>query len=167
MTSYILPLVLVSILVLSFGKTEIYNDFISGAGEGIRTVLGIFPAILAILVACAMLRASGAFDIFLKLVSPLTHRFKIPDEIMQLAVVRPLSGGAAIGILSDIIKSSPDSHASLAAAVMTASSETTFYTLSVYFGKTRVKYTKKIIPAAIIGDIVGLLAAVWVCKIIF
>lgn len=168
MTSYILPSVFVLILVSAFNKTNVYNDFISGAENGLKTVFGIFPSILAVITAFEMFNASGALEIFFNIISPITHLFKIPDDVIQLAVVRPFSAGAATGLLSNILSScNPDSITASAAAVLCASSETTFYTLSVYFQKTRVKYTKKIIPAAVIGDIVGLLAAVWVCRIIF
>lgn len=168
MTAYIIPIILISVLSFSFGKTEIYTSFIDGAAEGMKTVLGIFPPILAIMAAAAMLKSSGLFDIIIQIVSPLTHRLGIPDAVMPLAALRPLSGGAALGILTDILNTeSPDSRAGLIASVLMGSTETTFYTLCVYFGKTRVKYTKKIIPAAVIGDIVGLISAVLVCKIIF
>jgi len=168
MTSYILPLVIVVIFVFSMRKTPAYSTFITGVGKGMKTVAGIFPPILAIMTATAMLEASGAFAMLLKLISPLTDFFKIPDKIMPLAIVRPFSGGAALGALSDILaKTDPDGLVAFTAAVMMGSTETTFYTLLVYFQKTGVKYTKKIIPAALIGDIVGLIAAVWVCKIIF
>lgn len=168
MTSYILPVLFIAILVSAFGKSNIYNTFCDGAEKGLKTVVGIFPAILAVMCTFAMLNASGALDVFLEIISPITHFLKIPDEVMQLAAIRPFSGGAATGLLANMLsEGNPDSLAAISAAVLCASSETTFYTLSVYFRKTRVKYTKKIIPAAIIGDIVGLLAAVWVCRIIF
>ena len=157
-----------TVLTVSMRKTTVYTTFIDGVGEGIKTVMGIFPAILAILTATAMLEASGAFDLLLNLLSPLTQALKIPEEVMPLAIVRPMSGGASLGVLSDILdKCTPDSFSGTVASVIMGSTETTFYTLCVYFRKTRVKYTKKIIPAALIGDFVGLLAAVWVCKIIF
>ena len=168
MSTYIIPAVIVIILVISFGKTEVYTSFTDGVSEGVKTVITIFPPVLAILTASAMLEASGAFARFIKFISPLTSGIGIPDEIMPLALMRPVSGGASIGILTDMLqKFSPDSYNGRVASVIMGATETTFYTLCVYFRKTRVKYIKKIIPAAVIGDIVGLIAAVWVCKIIF
>lgn len=168
MTSYIIPVVIMVILMISMRKTTVYATFIDGVGGGLKTVVGIFPAILAILTATAMLEASGAFSFLISLLSPLTHALGVPDEIMPLAIVRPMSGGAALGVLSDILnKHRPDSFSGTAASVLMGSTETTFYTLCVYFRKTRVKYTKKIIPAALIGDIVGLIAAVRLCQIFF
>ena len=168
MTSYILPAVIMLILAISMRKTSVYNTFIGGVTGGMKTVIDIFPPILAILTAAAMLEASGAFDIFIEFVSPLTKVLGIPEELMPLAVVRPISGGASLGVLADILeKYGADTLVAIAASVVMGSTETTFYTLCVYFKKTRVKYTKKIIPAALIGDFVGLITAVWVCKIIF
>lgn len=168
MTSYIIPAVIILILTLSMRKTLVYNTFINGVGGGMKTVLDIFPPILAILTATAMLEESGAFDIFISLISPVTNALGIPDELMPLAVVRPISGGASLGVLADILeKYGADTLSAISASVLMGSTETTFYTLCVYFKKTRVKYTKKIIPAALIGDFVGLITAVWICKIIF
>lgn len=168
MTENILSLLLVGILLFSVRKTAVYSAFIDGAAKGLKTVVGIFPAILAILVMTSMLRSSGFFDVILSLISPLCKKAGIPSDVAPLALLRPFSGGASLGLLSDILKNvSPDSTSGRIASIVMASSETTFYTLCVYFRNTRVKYTKKIIPAALIGDIVGLLAAVFVCKIIF
>lgn len=168
MTSYIIPAVIMLILILSMKKTAVYNTFINGVAGGMKTVADIFPPILAILTATAMLDASGAFGIFIDFISPVTNALGIPEELMPLAVVRPISGGASLGVLADMLeKYGADTLVAIAASVIMGSTETTFYTLCVYFKKTRVKYTKKIIPAALIGDFVGLIAAVWVCKIIF
>lgn len=168
MTAFIVPFVIMTILVLSMRKTLVYQAFTDGVGDGMRTVLGIFPAILAILTATAMLRESGAFEILVGILSPVTDALGIPRDLMPLALLRPMSGGASLGMLTDILNQfGADSDIGKIASVLMASTETTFYTLCVYFKNTRVKYTKKIIPAAIIGDIVGLISAVWVCKIIF
>ncbi len=168
MTGYIIPSVVLGILLFSLRKTQVYKSFTDGVEKGAKTTLGIFPAILSIMVATRMLEASGAFDFLLKLLSPVTELFDIPKEIMPLAIVRPMSGGAALGIFENIIKEyGADSESGRIASMLMGSTETTFYALMVYFKNTRVKYTKKIIPAALIGDIVGLLGSVWVYKIIF
>lgn len=168
MISYVIPLLIISILLFSVRKTEVYSAFCEGAAKGLKTVVCIFPAILAVLVLTAMLRTSGLFDMLLKLLSPITSKIGIPEAVVPLALLRPLSGGASLGLLSDILNNfGADSVEGRIASVVMGSAETTFYTLCVYFRNTRIKYTKKIIPAAIIGDIVGLLAAVFACKIIF
>ena len=166
---YILPVfILLIFLVAKRNKIEIYPVFLQGVEGGLKTVISIFPVILATTVAVAMMRASGLMDIFLKIISPVTNFFKIPDEILPLALIRPLSGGGALGVLSDILKEhSPDSFIGICASVIMGSTETTFYTLSVYFKNTRVKYNNHIIPAAVFGDIVGVIAGVAVSAIIF
>lgn len=158
----------VTVLYALAKRTSIYDSFSAGAKEGAGTLFNIFPSILAIMVSVEMLRASGAADCLMRLFSPLTARLGFDNDIILMALVRPMSGGGAIGILGDILKKhGADSPTGLLAAIMMGSSETTFYTLSVYFSKTKVKYTKRAVPAAVFGDIVGLLASIAVCKIFF
>lgn len=166
---YVLPVFILSIfLIAKKNKLQIYPVFLQGVESGLKTVISIFPVILATTVAVSMMRASGLMDIFLKIISPVTNFFKIPDEILPLALIRPLSGGGALGVLSDILKEyGPDSFVGIAASVIMGSTETTFYTLSVYFKNTRVKYNNHIIPAAVFGDIVGVIAGVIVSAMIF
>ena len=166
---YILPIFILLIFLIAWkNKAPIYPSFIEGVESGLKTVISIFPVILATTVAVSMMRASGLMGIFLKIISPVTNFFKIPDEILPLALIRPLSGGGALGVLSDILKEyGPDSFPGIAASVIMGSTETTFYTLSVYFKNTRVKYNNHIIPAAVFGDIVGVIAGVIVSAIIF
>ena len=166
---YILPLFIMIIFLVAWkNKTSIYPTFLEGVENGLKTVISIFPVILATTVAVSMMRASGLMDIFLKVISPVTSFLKIPDEILPLALIRPLSGGGALGVLSDILKEyGPDSFVGIAASVIMGSTETTFYTLSVYFKNTRVKYNNHIIPAAVFGDIVGVIVGVIVSAMIF
>ncbi len=167
MSQYAIPILFVLILASAlYRHVPVYSVFLEGAEEGMKTVWSIFPAMLAMLTAVAMLRASGAFSWLLTLLSPLTKHFSIPEEVLPLALMRPLSGSGALGILSDLLsRFSPDSDTGRIASVLMGSTETTFYTLSVYFRRTRVKYTKKIIPAALLGDLAGLLAAVHFSRI--
>lgn len=168
MTDYVIPLLLMGVLLFSVRKTEVYSAFTDGVKNGLKTVAGIFPPILSVLVLTAALKSSGVFDMILQLLSPFLSKLGIPDGIVPLALIRPLSGGAALGVLSDILHTfGADSFEGRCASVIMAASETTFYTLCVYFGGTRVKDVKCIIPAALIGDIVGLIAAVCSCGIIF
>ena len=149
-------------------KTSIYDNFSEGAKNGVTTLFNIFPSLLAIMISVAMLRESGALDALMRLLKPVTSLLGINDDVMLLAIVRPLSGSGALGILGDILKNNgADSFSGIVSSVIMGSTETTFYTLMVYFSKTKVKYTKRVIPAAVFGDIVGLLASIWVCKIFF
>ena len=167
MSRYAIPILFFVILIPAlFRHIPVYNVFLEGAEEGMKTVWSIFPAMLAMLTAVSMLRASGAFSWILGLCSPLLEHFQIPEEILPLALMRPLSGSGALGILTDLLsRFSPDSETGRIASVLMGSTETTFYTLSVYFRRTRVQYTKKIIPAARLGDLCGLFAAVHFSRI--
>ncbi len=167
--SYIIPSILLLIFLTAIkNKTPAYNDFCDGVGEGLKTLFNIFPVLLLVTCSVSMMRASGLFDILTNLISPVTSLINLPEEVVPLALLRPISGSGSLGILSDILKNnSPDSRAGIIACVIMGSCETTFYTLMVYFKNTRVKYNKHIIPAAIFGDIVAVLAGVWASTIIF
>ena len=158
---YIIPALIILILVFGTKKgIPCYNTFISGVEGGLRTVVSILPSLIAILSAAAMLRASGAIDALSKVLAPACNFLKIPTEIVPLALIRPISGGGSIGLLTDTIKTfGVTSRITLCACILCASTETTFYTLSVYFGGTRVKYTKRVIFAAVFGDLMGILCA--------
>lgn len=166
---YVLPLIMIFIVIFANKENvPVYSTFCDGVQNGLKTVLGIFPVIVTVSVAVAMLRTSGLFEIMLGVIKPITDFFKIPQEIMPLAIIRPISGGGALGVLTDILKEyGPDSKIGVCASVIMGSTETTFYTLMVYFKNTRVKYNLHIIPAAVFGDIVAVLVGVWASAIIF
>lgn len=145
-----------------------YQTFIEGVEEGLKTVISIFPALVAILSVTAMLRTSGAISALVNFLSPVTDFLGIPAEILPLAIVRPLSGGGSIGLLTDTVKTyGTSSEIAKAACILCASTETTFYTIMVYFRRTKVKYTKRVILAAVFGDLVGFLCACALSKINF
>ena len=158
---YVIPALIILVLVSGLKKgVPCYSTFISGVETGLKTVIAILPPLVAILSASAMLRASGLIDALSQFLAPVFSVFKIPVEILPLALIRPISGGGSIGLLTDTIKTfGVNSRIALTACILCASTETTFYTLSVYFGKTSVKYTKRVIFAAVFGDIVGILCA--------
>ena len=166
---YVIPALIVLILVLGLKNgVPCYTTFISGVENGLKTVVSIFPALIAILSASSMLRQSGLIDAISSVLAPLFNAFKIPVELLPLALIRPISGGGSIGLLTDTIKTfGPESRIALAACILCASTETTFYTISVYFGNTSVKYTKRVILAAVFGDFVGILCASFLSMIIF
>lgn len=166
---YAVP-VLISVILLCAlkNKTPAYDAFISGAEEGFKTVISVFPPLLAVLSAAAMLRASGAVDAAARILSPLTDFFKIPSELLPLALIRPLSGSGALGLLTDTVRAyGANGKISAAACILCASTETTFYTLSVYFGGTKAKNTHRVMLAAIIGDLIGLICACTLAEIFF
>lgn len=128
--------------------------------KGLKTVLTITPPIIAVLSVSSMLRTCGLIDIFVNVLSKPAKFLGIPPEILPLCILRPFSGSGSIGLLTDIIKTyGADSRIARTASIMCASTETTFYTISVYFKETKVKYTKRVILLAIFGDLVGILSA--------
>ena len=158
---YIIPTLIILVLISGLKKgVPCYSSFISGVESGLKTAVSILPALVAILSASGMLRASGLIDALSQALAPLFNLFKIPIEILPLALIRPISGGGSIGLLTDTIKTfGTGSRIALCACILCASTETTFYTISVYFGATNVKYTKRVIFAAVFGDFVGILCA--------
>ena len=167
--SYMIPCFIAVIVIYSLIKrTPVYAGFTGGIKNGAATLFDIFPAMLAIMVSTAMLRSSGALEFLMKLLTPVISFLGINEDVMLLGIMRPLSGSGALGMLGDILRNhGSDSFAGILASVVMGSTETTFYTLMVYFSKTKVKYTKRVIPAAVFGDIVGLLVSILACKIFF
>lgn len=163
---YITPaVILIIILVGMIQKKPVYHSFVSGAGDGLRLLADIFPALVAMLTGVAMLKASGVMDALTELIAPMTQRIGIPAEIMPLLMIRPLSGSGAIGVLSGLLNDvGADSVAGRLASVICGSTETTFYCLAVYFAKTRVRNIGRAIPCAVIGDCAGIAAAVIAVK---
>ncbi len=165
---YITPALIMIIIIIALAqKKSVYADFIDGAGEGMKILKDIFPPLVAMLVAAAMLKASGAMELFLNFISPVVDKIGIPKEVMPLVMIRPLSGSGSIGVLSGILNDyGADSVIGRIASVICGSTETTFYCLAVYFAKTRVRSIKRAIPSAIMGDLASILAAVMAIKII-
>lgn len=166
---YAIPFILVVIPVYGYiKKVKVYESFTEGAKEGFHTAIRIIPFLVAMLVAIGIFRSSGAMDILTKVVSPVTNLIGMPGEALPMAVMRPLSGGGASGIMSDLITThGPDSLIGRMASVMMGSTETTFYVLAVYFGAVAVRKTRHALPAGLIADAVGLITAVIVTRIVF
>lgn len=163
---YVIPAIIVIVIAASLmKKLPSYELFISGAEDGMKIVAGIFPPLVAVLTAAYMLRASGTLDLIVSLLSPVTRL--IPAEVMPLALIRPISGSGSIGILTEILNThGPDSQIGRIASVIMGSTETTFYCLCVYFSKTRVKHNLRAVPFAAVGDIVGILMASVLIKLL-
>ena len=166
---YILPLIISIILIYALvKKTPAYESFTQGASEGFKIAIKIIPYLIAIMVCTAALRASGAIELAQKLLSPVFDFFKIPIETAIIMLTRSLLGSATLGVLADIInQTGVNSYATKLAAVITGSSETTFYVASVYFGAIGIKKFRHALLAGILADIVGLIAAIWICAVFF
>lgn len=169
MNEYIIPLLLATVSLAALRKREnAYDLLIEGAGSGLKLMLTIAPALVVLLSAVSMLRASGAIDLAAKALSPVLSFLGIPAETVLLMLVRPISGSAALAIGAEIMAANgPDSLVGRTAAVMLGSTETTFYTISVYFGACSIKRTRYAVPAALIADLVGFLAASWTVRMIY
>jgi spore maturation protein B len=149
-------------------KVKVYPVFVEGAKEGFQVAVRIIPALVAVVVALGMLRASGAMDGLAALLAPLTERLGIPASVLPLVVVRPLSGGAALGVVADVLRSDgPDSYAGRLASVMAGSTETTFYVLAVYFGAVGISRYRQALPAALLADLAGFAASVAAVRWLF
>lgn len=166
---WVLPLMLLVILLFAFfKKVPLYETFIEGAKEGFDVGVKIIPYLVAIMVAIGMFRASGAIDIMSFYLSGILGKLHFPVETLPLAIIRPLSGSGALGILSEITqKHGGNDPVALTAAVMMGSSETTFYVLTVYFGAVGIKKFRHALPVGIIADLIGLSMALWISHIIF
>ena len=169
MAEYIVPLILAVAAIAALRKREnAYDILTDGAREGLSMLLTIAPALIVLLGAVGMLRASGALEALSAVLSPALEFLGIPAETVLLLLIRPLSGSAALAVGAELMAAhGPDSLVGRTAAVMLGSTETTFYTVSVYFGACGVKKTRYAIPAALIADVVGFLAASWSVRIFF
>ena len=148
--------------------TDVYGALTDGAREGLGVLGRILPALVCLLPAVAMLRASGAAEAFSSLLAPLLSRLGIPEDTVLLMLLRPVSGSAALAAGKDLIsRFGPDSPVGRTAAVMLGSTETTFYVLSVYFGAAGVKKSRHAVPAALCADLAGFLAAAWTVRLFF
>lgn len=167
----IVAMPIVILLIITNGlkeKVAVFDIFLKGAKEGIEIVLKIFPTLVGLFVAIGMLRNSGVIEFLISIISPITNFFGFPNEILPLAMLRPISGSAAMAVATDIIKDSGvDSFIGILASVIMGSTETTLYTIAVYTGSVRIKKTRCILLAALLADITGIIASILICKCFF
>ena len=165
----LIPLILAATaLYAASRRVDVYSALAEGARDGLGILLRIFPNLVALLTAVAMLRASGAFDLLAQALAPVLGGLGIPAETLPLMLVRPFSGSGALGVGAELIQTyGADSTIGRTAAVMLGSTETTFYTVAVYFGAVGVKRSRYAIPAALIADVTGFLVASWSVRLLF
>ena len=161
MTDYIVPILLIAASCLALRKKENpYTLMLSGASEGLKLLLTLVPGLILLLTAVTMLRASGAMDLLSTLLSPVFRFLGIPEQLALLVLIRPISGSAALAVGAQLMEQyGVDSLIGRTAAVMLGSTETTFYTISVYFGAAGIKSTRYTVPAALIADLTGFFMA--------
>ncbi len=151
-----------------FRKVKVYEVFVEGAKEGFNTAVRIIPYLVAMLFAIGIFRASGALDLLLAVLSPVTNLIGMPAEAMPMALLRPLSGSGSLGVMTEIIQThGPDSFIGVLVSTMFGSTETTFYVLAVYFGSAGVRNTRHALPAGLVADLFGMLGALFICRLLF
>lgn len=168
-SAWILPILIAGILLYgTIKKVPTYESFVEGGKEGITISFEIIPYLVGMLVAIAVFRASGAMDAFVNLVKPLFSLFGVPSEIVPLAIIRPISGNAALGLTSDLMATyGADSYIGRLAATIQGSADTTFYVLTVYFGAVGIKKMGDALKVGLLADLVGFIAAIMVVILIF
>ena len=168
---WIIPGLIIGFLLFGVVRgVRIYEVFVEGAKEGFQVALRIIPYLVAILVAVGMLRASGALGVFVGLLAPWTTPLGLPPEALPMALLRPLSGSGAYGIMAGIMQdpaTGPDTHVGLLVSTLQGSTETTFYVLAVYFGAIQVRRVRHTLAAALSADVAGVIAAVFIVGWLF
>lgn len=169
MADYIVPVLLFLTAAIALGKRESpYDLMLSGAAEGLKLVISIIPPLVLLLTAVSMLRSSGGIEILSRFFAPVFSFFGIPPETAILVLVRPLSGSAALAVGAELIaEHGVDSLVGRTVAVMLGSTETTFYTISVYFGAAGIKKTRYTVFAALLADLTGFVMAALTTRIFF
>ncbi len=153
-TDFIVPVLFAGILIFGFAKrVEVFPVFCDGSAEGLKTTAEILPALILLLISVGMLQASGAVELLTQLLTPLCSAVGFPPECMQMVLLRPFSGSGAIAVYDGIAAEyGADSFAGRVAAVLLGSSETTFYTIAVYFSAVKIRKTRYAVPAALTAD---------------
>jgi spore maturation protein SpmA len=155
-------------LYAALRRIPVYEEFVEGAKEGFQVALRIIPFLVAMLVAIGVFRSAGAFELLSRVLKPVLDLVHFPTELVPISLMRPLSGSASLGLLSELVKQhGPDSLLARTAATLYGSTETTFYVIAVYFGAVSVKRTRHAVPAGLVADAVGAIAAVVVCRLVF
>lgn len=169
MLDYLIPGLLLLICGIGLGKrNDPYSLMISGAADGLKLLKTILPTLIVLLTAVSMLRASGAVELIGQLCAPVFQWVGIPPQTAILVLIRPISGSAALAVGAELIgQYGVDSMIGRTAAVMLGSTETTFYTVSVYFGAAGIKKTRYTLPAALIADLTGFIAASFWTRVFF
>ncbi len=164
-----IPLIL--LVFLGWGivkKVKVYEVFVEGAKDGFQVAVRIIPYLVAMLVAIGIFRASGAMEVLSTILAPATNLIGMPAEALPMALMRPLSGSGSLGIMTELMNvHGPDSFIGVLVSTMYGSTETTFYVLAVYFGAVNIRNTRHALPAGLIADVTGMLAAVLITRILF
>ena len=169
LSSLVIPLLLAGLAVWGAGRrVDVYSALTHGAEEGLSVLVKIIPALIGLLTAVSMFRASGAMEWLSGFCAPVLDALGIPPETAPLMLVRPVSGSGALAVGTELMSSyGPDSYIGRVAAVMLGSTETTFYTIAVYFGSAGICRTRHTVPAALAADLTGFLASAFAVRLFF
>ncbi|OPY58908.1 MAG: Spore maturation protein B [Pelotomaculum sp. PtaU1.Bin035] len=169
LSRWAIPVVLLVVpLIAALRKVKVYETFVDGAEAGFATAIKTIPYLVAMLVAIGIFRASGAMEVLVKTLSPALNIIGLPTEVLPHAIMRPLSGGAALGIASDIIKTyGPDSFLGRLVSTMQGSCDTTFYVLTLYFGSVGIRKYRYSVILGLVSDLTTLVASVLIVRTIF
>ena len=166
---WLIPLLIAGLLLAGLRSgVRVYESMVAGAREGLELVVRIVPYLVVILVAVAMFRASGALDFLIRLLDPITGAVGFPAAALPMALLRPLSGSGAFGVMAEILAvEGPDSFVGMLVCTLQGSTETTFYVLTVYCGAAGIREVRHALPACLIGDLAGAIGATAACHLFF
>jgi spore maturation protein B len=155
-------------LYAALRRIAVYEEFVEGAKEGFNVAVRIIPYLVAMLVSIGMFRGAGGIDLLTRCLKPALELVHFPSELVPIALMRPLSGSGTLALFSDLVKQlGPDSLVVRMAGTIYGSTETTFYVIAVYFGAVGVQRTRHAVPAGLIADAAGIIASVFVCRLVF
>lgn len=166
---YVVPITITIILTASlYKRVPAFETFLEGATEGIKSTFAIAPSLIGLIIAVSMLKSSGALDLFKNLIMPIANIFNFPPDIIPLALLRPVSGSGSIALLDNIFKTcGPESHAGKLGSLIMGSTETTFYTLAVYFGSVKIKNCRHTVICALIADFTAVLMSILISNLFY
>lgn len=168
LSSAAIPVII--LLIILYGlkqKNKVFDTFLEGAKDGIEVVVQLFPTLIGIFLAVGALRNSGVLDFIISLISPVTNLLKIPTQILPLAMLRPISGSASMGVAIDIMQQhGVDSMIGKMISTIMGSTETTFYTIAIYTSCVKIKKTRFVLAAALLADFAGMITSVIICQIL-
>lgn len=168
-TAYIIPIIIA--IVFIFGlikKVNVFDEFIEGAKENLEVGISILPTLIAIMTAIGMFKASGALDLISDTIAPLVNLIGFPKECVPLALIRPVSGSGALAVYESVLNGNPpDSYVGRVASVLLGSTETTFYTIAVYYSVTKVRNIRHSVICSLAGDLTGFICSSLLVKYIF
>lgn len=168
MNDFVIPAFIALIMIIGLAKrVDVFGEFTDGAKENLKSAFEILPALIALMTAIGMFKASGGLELISTAIAPITDFLGFPRECIPLALIRPVSGSGALAVFESILTEvSPDSFAGRVASVVIGSTETTFYTIAVYYGITKVKKTKHAIASSLTADLTGFILSALTVRLI-